>query len=41
MGSGTTAAVATKLGRFAMGCELNPDYVELIRERLGGAVVVT
>lgn len=40
MGSGTTAAVATKLGRFAMGCELNPDYVELIRERLGGAVVV-
>ena len=41
MGSGTTAAVATKLGRFAMGCELNPDYIELIRERLGGAVVVT
>lgn len=40
MGSGTTAAVASKLGRFAMGCELNPDYVELIRERLGGAVVV-
>lgn len=41
MGSGTTAAVATKLGRFAMGCELNPDYIELIRQRLGGAVVVT
>lgn len=40
MGSRTTAAAATKLGRFAMGCELNPDYIELIRERLGGAVVV-
>ena len=41
MGSGTTAAVATTLGRFAMGCELNPDYIELIRERLDGNVVVT
>lgn len=41
MGSGTTAEVASKLGRFAMGCELNPDYIELIRERLGGNVVVT
>jgi DNA modification methylase len=29
MGSGTTAQVATDLGRHYMGCELNPKYVEL------------
>ena len=40
MGSGTTAVVATKHDRFAIGCELNPDYIELIRERMGGAIVV-
>lgn len=40
MGSGTTAAVAARLGRFAMGCELNPEYVELIRQRVGDGVCV-
>ena len=29
MGSGTTAQVATDLGRNFIGCELNPDYVRL------------
>ena len=29
MGSGTTAQVATDLGRNFVGCELNPKYVEL------------
>ena len=36
MGSGTTAAVATRLGRQWIGCELNPDYGPLQRERLAG-----
>lgn len=40
MGSGTTAAVAAKNDRFAFGCELNPEYIELIRERMGEAIVV-
>lgn len=34
MGSGTTALVATRLGRRAIGFELNPDYVRMARERL-------
>lgn len=29
MGSGTTGQVATDLGRQFIGCELNPDYIEL------------
>jgi DNA modification methylase len=29
MGSGTTGQVATDLGRHFIGCELNPDYIEL------------
>jgi DNA modification methylase len=32
-GSGTTLAVAARLGRRGLGVELNPDYVELIRQR--------
>jgi DNA modification methylase len=36
MGSGTTGAVATRLGRQWIGCELNPDYEPLQRERLIG-----
>lgn len=32
-GSGTTGQVALELGRSAVLCELNPDYVKLIRER--------
>ena len=34
MGSGTTAEVAIRHGRMAMGCELNPAYKKLIDERL-------
>lgn len=32
-GSGTTARVAISLGRRAVSCELNPDYLTLARER--------
>jgi DNA modification methylase len=34
MGSGTTALVAYKLGRKAIGCELNPEYIEIANKRL-------
>lgn len=34
-GSGTTAAVAVRLQRNAVICELNPAYVELARKRIG------
>lgn len=33
-GSGTTVAVAARLGRRGTAIELNPDYVDLIRARL-------
>lgn len=35
-GAGTTALVAAKLGRDAIGIELNPDYVEMSRKRIAG-----
>ena len=34
MGSGTTAVVASRMGRQYLGCELNPDYVEIAERRL-------
>ena len=34
-GSGTTLMVAKKLGRNGIGIELNDDYEQLIRERIG------
>ena len=34
MGSGTTAAVATKFGRQYLGCELNPEYEALQQQRI-------
>ncbi len=34
LGSGTTLAVAAKLGRNGIGCELNDDYVTLAVERI-------
>jgi DNA modification methylase len=34
MGSGTTAAVAQRLNRYYLGCELNTDYEALQKERL-------
>jgi len=33
-GSGTTLAVAAELGRNGVGCELNPDYIELAERRI-------
>lgn len=33
-GSGTTLAVARQLGRSAIGIELNPEYLPLIRDRV-------
>lgn len=33
-GSGTVAAVAKRLSRKSVSCELNADYVKLIEERL-------
>jgi site-specific DNA-methyltransferase (cytosine-N4-specific) len=36
VGSGTTAVAAAALGRRFVGCELNPEYVELARRRLEG-----
>ena len=35
LGSGTTAKVAVSLGRSAVGYEINPEFVPLIREKLG------
>lgn len=36
LGSGTTGAVAHKLGRLFIGCEVNEQYVPLIRKRVSG-----
>ena len=36
MGSGNTAIVANKMNRNFIGCEINPDYIELINKRLKG-----
>lgn len=35
MGSGTTGFVANKLGRHYVGIELNPEYVQMARKRIG------
>lgn len=37
-GCGTTAGVAVKNNRFAYLCELNPDYVDLIADRVNSIV---
>lgn len=37
LGSGTTVAVATSLGRDGVGIELNPAYVALAHKRIGKA----
>lgn len=34
IGSGTTALVAHRYGRKAIGCELNPAYINIAKERL-------
>jgi DNA modification methylase len=33
-GAGTTVMVANRLGRRGIGCELNPEYVEMSRRRI-------
>ena len=35
MGSGTTAQVALQHGRRYLGCELNPEYEQLQKQRTG------
>ena len=35
LGSGTTAAVAKKIGRNWLGCELNAAYLDLAKRRIG------
>ncbi|MCR0258419.1 site-specific DNA-methyltransferase, partial [[Clostridium] innocuum] len=35
-GSGTTGMVAKRLSRRYIGIELNPDYCELAKQRIGG-----
>ena len=37
-GSGTTLAVAKRLGRASVGIEMNPMYVSLIRQRVAEAI---
>ena len=34
MGSGTTAYVAQRLGRKWIGIELNPEYAEIIKNKI-------
>jgi len=38
-GSGTTALAATRLGRSYIGIDLNYEYCEMARERLGELVI--
>jgi len=36
IGSGTTAVVAKKFERHFLGCDINPEYVEIANQRLTG-----
>jgi site-specific DNA-methyltransferase (adenine-specific) len=36
MGSGTTSLAAKKLNRNSIGYEINPDFIPLIKEKIGG-----
>ena len=36
LGSGTTSLVAKKLNRNSVGYEINPEYISIIKERIGG-----
>ena len=38
MGSGTVGLVAKKLNRDFLGIELNPEYAEMARRRIGKAM---
>lgn len=37
-GSGTTGMVARQMGRHYIGIELNPEYAELAKARIGGEI---
>jgi len=37
VGSGTTLKVARDLGRDAIGIEIKPDYIKIIKKRLFGS----
>ena len=39
MGSGTVAVAARELGLDWIGCELNPEYAELVYERIQQGVL--
>ena len=39
LGSGTVAVVATKHGRNWVGCELNPEYAKIARERINATPI--
>jgi modification methylase len=41
LGSGTTAKVALDMERNAVGYEINPEYLPLIRERLGAESLIS
>lgn len=38
IGSGTTGVVAKSLSRDYIGIELNPDYLDLIRNRIDNTI---
>jgi len=37
MGSGTTASVAKKFNRNSVGYEINPEFIPIIKEKIGGS----
>ncbi|MCP8309022.1 MAG: site-specific DNA-methyltransferase [archaeon] len=39
IGSGTTAVVAKKLERRYLGCDINPDYVKIAKERISKVIM--
>lgn len=41
IGSGTTGSVALQMDRRFVGVELNPDYIDIAKRRLSGAIVDT
>lgn len=40
LGSGTTGKMAAQLGRFFIGCDISPEYVEMARARMAAAEAV-
>jgi site-specific DNA-methyltransferase (adenine-specific) len=40
LGSGTTGKMSAQLGRFFIGCDISPEYVEIARKRIGTEVAI-